>query len=192
MLILLLLAREAMTDPESVLRSRDITLPTKIHIEKAMIFPLVMYGCENWTIKKAECWRIDAFKIVELEKILENHLDCKEIKPVNSKGNQSWIFIGRTNAEAEAPILWPPDWKSQLTGKDPDAGKDWRQKKRVAEDKMIGGIIDSVDMSLSKLQEIVEDREAWSAAVHWVVKSWTRLSDWTTMLVHIFPSWLRW
>ena len=99
-----------------------------------------MYRCESWTIKKAEHQRTDAFelKCFWKEKTLENPLDYNEIKPVNPKGNQPWIFIGRTDAEAEAPILWPLDVKSQLTGKDPDAGKKWRQKeKRVAEDVMV-------------------------------------------------------
>ena len=91
-----------------------------------MIFSVVLYRCESWTVKKAEDQRIDGFKLV-LEKTLKSPLDNKEIKPVNPKGNQSWIFIGRTDAEAEAPILWPPDVKSWLTGKDPDAGKDWMQ-----------------------------------------------------------------
>ena len=102
---------------------------TKVHIVKAMVFPLVMYRCESWTIKKAECQRTDAFELV-LEKTLESPLDCKEIQPVHPKGNQPWIFIGRTDAEAEAPIHWPPDAKSWLIGKDPDAGKDWGQKRR--------------------------------------------------------------
>ena len=89
-----------------------------------------------------------------LEKTLESPLDCKEIQPVNPKGNQSWIFIGRTDAETETPILWPPDAKNQLTGKDPDAGKDWRQEeKRMTEDERLDGITDLMDMSLSKLQE---------------------------------------
>ena len=109
--------------------------PTKVHLVKAMVFPVVIYGCESWTIKKAEHQRTDAFKLV-LEKTLESSLDCKEIKPVNPKGNQSWTFIGRT--DAEAPILWPPDGKSQLIGKDPDAGKDWRQEKQMTDDEMIG------------------------------------------------------
>ena len=96
-----------------------------------------MYGCESWTVKKAECWRNDAF--VVLEKNLESPLDCKEIKLVNPKGNQSWIFIGRTDAEAEMPILWPPDVKNWLIGKDPDAGKDWRrEEKGTTEDEMVG------------------------------------------------------
>ena len=103
-----------------------------------MVFPVVMYGCESWTVKKAECWRIEAFELV-LEKILESPLDSKEIKLVHPKGNQSWIFIGRTDAEAEAPRLWPPDAKNWLLGKDPDAGNDWRQEEKEAtEDEMIG------------------------------------------------------
>ena len=93
-----------------------------------MVFPVVMYGCESWIIKKAEHQRIDASELVVLEKTLESSLDCKEIKPVNPKGNQPWILIGKTDAEAEAPVLEPPDVKSQLIGKDPDAGKDWRQQ----------------------------------------------------------------
>ena len=88
-----------------------------------------MYGSESWTVKMAERWRFDAFQLL-LEKPLENPLDCQEIKPVNPKGNQTWIFSGRTDAEAEAPVLWPPDMKSWLIGKDPDAGEDWRQKEK--------------------------------------------------------------
>ena len=98
-----------MTNLDSILKSRDITLPTKIHLVKAMLFPVVMYGCESWTIKKAECRRID---VVVLEKTLESPLDCKDIKPVHPKGDQSWMFIGMTDAEAEPPILWPPDAKN--------------------------------------------------------------------------------
>ena len=117
-----------------------------------------------------------------LLRTLENPLDQKEIKPVNPKGNQPWIFIGRTDAETEAPVLWPPDAKRQLIGKDPDAGKDWRwEEKGMIEDEMVGWHHWLDDMSLSKLLELVMDREAWYAAVHLVAKSWTRLSDWTSL-----------
>ena len=104
---------------------------------KAMVFPVVMYGCESWTIKKAECQRIDAFELWFWRRLL-SPLDGKEIQPVHPKGNQSWVFIRRTD-EAETPILWPPDAKNWLNGKYPDAGKDWRQEeKRMIEDEMVG------------------------------------------------------
>ena len=103
-----------------------------------MVFPVVMYGCESWTVNKAEHQRIDAFELV-LEKTLESPLDCKESQPVNPNGNQSWIFIGRTAAEAATPILWLPDGKKWLIWKDPDAGKDWRwEEKGMTEDEMVG------------------------------------------------------
>ena len=101
-------------DQDSTLKSRDSTLPTKVHLVKAMVFPLVICGCESWTIKKAECWRIDAFELLVLEKIVESPLDCKEIQPVHPKGNQSWIFIGRTDAEAETPNTLAT-WYEELT-----------------------------------------------------------------------------
>ena len=100
-----------MTNQESILKSRDITLSTKVRLVKAMVFPVVMYGCESWTIKKAECQRIDAFELW-CWKRLKSPLDCKEIQPVQPKGNQSWVFIGKTDFEAETPIFWPPDVKS--------------------------------------------------------------------------------
>ena len=107
----LLLGRKVMTNLDSILKSRDIILSTKVCLVKAMVFPVVMYGCESWTINKAEHQRIDAFELWCWRR-LESPSDCKEIQPVHPKGNQSWIFIGRTDAEAETPILWPPDAKS--------------------------------------------------------------------------------
>ena len=102
-----------MTNLDSILKSRDITLSTNVRLVKAMVFPVVMYGCESWTIKKAECRRIDAFELVS-EKTLESPLYCKEIQLVHPKGDQSWVFIGRTDVEAETTILLPPHEKSQL------------------------------------------------------------------------------
>ena len=130
----LLLGRKAMEKLDSVLKSRDINLPTKICIVKSMGFPVVMYGCQSWTRKKAECWRIDAFKLC-WRRFLRVPWDSKEIQPVHPKGDQSWVFIGRTDVEAETPILWPPDAKSWVS----DAGKDWKQEEKgTTEDEMVG------------------------------------------------------
>ena len=107
----LLLGRKVLTNLDSILKSRDITLPTKVRLVKSMVFPVVMYGCESWTVKKAECRRID-FLTVVLEKTLESPLDCKEIQPVHSEGDQPWVFFERTDAKAETPVLWPPHVKS--------------------------------------------------------------------------------
>ena len=136
---LLLLGRKAMTNPDGMLKSRDITLLTKVRLFKAMVFPVVMYRCESWIIKKAEHQRIDAFELWCWRRFLRvpwtagrsNQSILKEISP--------WIFIGRTDAEAETPILWPPDVKNWLIRKDPDAGKDWRQEEKgTTEDEMVG------------------------------------------------------
>ena len=161
--------------PRQQSKNGDITLPTKVHLVKAMVCPVVMYGCESWTIKKAELknW---CFWTVVLEKTLKSPLDCKEIQPGHPKGNQAWIFIGRTDAEAETSIPWPPDAKNWLIEKDPDAEKDLRKEEKGAtEDEMVGWYHRLMDVSLSKLQEMVKDREASRAAVHGVTKSQSRL-----------------
>ena len=125
----LLFGKKVVTNLDSILKSRDITLPTKACIVRGMVFPVVMYKCESWTTKKAECRRIDTFELW-CWRTLESPLDCKKIKPVHPKGDQSWILIGRIDVEAETPVLCPPDVKNWLIGKDPDAGKDWRQEER--------------------------------------------------------------
>ena len=133
----LLLRRKVMSNLESILKSKDFA--DKCPSSQSYGFSSrPVWMCESWTIKKAEHWRIDIFELVVFEETLESPLDCKEMKPVHPKGSQSWIFIGRTDAEAEAPILWLPDLKSELIGKDTDAGKDWRQEENVmTEDEMV-------------------------------------------------------
>ena len=125
---------------DSILKSRDIILPTKVHLVKAMVFPVVMYGCESWTVKKAEPLRIDAFELWCWRR-LESPLDCKEIQPVHLKGDQSWVFIGRTDAEAETPICWSIMEVRRVDSleKDPDAGGYWGQEEKgTTEDEMTG------------------------------------------------------
>ena len=133
------------------------------------------------------------FWTVVLEKTLESSLDSREVKLVNPKGNQSWIFIGRTDAEAEALILWPPDVKSQFIGKNPDVGKGWGQEEKGAtEDEMVGWHTDSMDMSLSKLREGVKDREAWRAAVHGISDWTTTTQNWSTFFVALEEKTHKW
>ena len=136
----LLLWRKAMSNLDSILKSRDITLPTKVHLVKAMVFPVIMYGCESGTVKKAERQKIDAFELWSWRRLWKAPcLDCKEIQPVHSKGDQSWVFIGKMDTKAETPILWPFHMKSWLIGKDPDAGRDWGQEEKgTTEDETVG------------------------------------------------------
>ena len=133
----LLLGRKVITNLDSILKSRDITLSTKVRLVKAMVFPVVMYGCDSWTIKKAECRRIDAFELWCWRRLLRVPWTARRSNQSILK-MKSWVFIGRTDAEAETPILWPPDAKSWLIWKDPDAGKDWGWEKGMTEDEMVG------------------------------------------------------
>ena len=174
--------KQTYDQPRRILKSRDITLPTKVHLVKAKVFSSHVW---MWELSHKEGWALKnwCFWTVVLEKTLENPLDSKEIKPVHPKGNQLWIFIGRTDAEAEALILCPPDVKSWLIRKDQDAGKDWREEEKgmTWQDGWMAST-NSMDMSLSKLWEIVKYREVWCAAVHGVTKSRTRLNNWTKQI----------
>ena len=158
-----------MTNLDSVLKSRDITLLTKVCIVKAMVFSIAMYRCESWTMKKAELLKNWCFWIVMLEKILGSPLDCKDIKPINPKGNQPRIFTGRS--DAEAPILWPSDAKSRLIEKPLMLGKTEGKRRRWQRIRWLDSITNWMEMNLSKLPETVKDRQAWRAAIHVIAES---------------------
>ena len=178
----LFLGRKVIINLDSIFKSRDITLPTNIHLVKAMA-GFSSGHVRMWELDYKESWAPKnwCFWTVVLEKNLESPLDCKEIPSVHPKGDQSWVFIGRTDVESETPILSSPDLKSWLIWKDPDSGKDWRWKKGITENEMVGWHHRLNGHVFQQTLGDMEDREGWRAAVHGVTKSWTWLSNWTIM-----------
>ena len=183
-----LLGRKAMANLGRILKIRDITLPTKVLMVKDMVLPVVIYGCESWTINKAEHQR--CFQNVVLENTFESLLHSK-IKSVRPKGNQPWLFIGRTDTEAEAPIPWPPGVKSQLTEKILMLGEAEGGRRRGWQRmRWLDGIIGTTDMSLSKPRGILKRRESQCAAVHGIAKRQTQLSHGTAASKTYESTWL--